>query len=109
LASDNTVYAQLTLDVGPEAVADMAHRLGVQSALDVVPAMGLGADAISPLEEASAYTTLAAGGVYSKPMAIRKVVLANGRWTPTPGASRSAGGRSPASPTSDADPPGERS
>ena len=57
----------------------MAHRLGVQSALDVVPAMGLGADAISPLEEASAYATLAAGGVYSKPMAIRKVVLANGK------------------------------
>jgi penicillin-binding protein 1A len=41
--------------------------------------MGLGADAISPLEEASAYATLAAGGVYSKPMAIRKVVLANGK------------------------------
>jgi penicillin-binding protein 1A len=79
LASDNTVYAQLTLDVGPDKVAEMAHRLGVRSTLDVVPAMGLGADAISPLEEASAYATLAAGGVYSKPMAIRKVVLANGK------------------------------
>jgi penicillin-binding protein 1A len=79
LASDNTVYAQLTLDVGPENVAEMAHRLGIQSALDVVPAMGLGADAISPLEEASAYATLAARGIYSKPMAIRQVVLANGK------------------------------
>jgi penicillin-binding protein 1A len=79
LASDNTVYAQLTLDVGPDKVAEMAHKLGVQSNLDVVPAMGLGADAISPLEEASAYATLAAGGIYSKPMAIRKVVLANGK------------------------------
>ena len=28
---------------------------------------------------ASAYATLAAGGIYSKPMAIRKVVLANGK------------------------------
>jgi penicillin-binding protein 1A len=79
LASDNTVYAQLTLDVGPENVAEMAHRLGIQSALDVVPAMGLGADAISPLEEASAYATLAARGIYSRPMAIRQVVLANGK------------------------------
>jgi penicillin-binding protein 1A len=79
LASDNTVYAQLTLDVGPEKVAEMAHKLGVLSHLDVVPAMGLGADAISPLEEASAYATIAAGGVYSKPMAIRKVVLGNGK------------------------------
>jgi penicillin-binding protein 1A len=79
LRSDNTVYAQLTLDVGPERVAEMAHRLGITSTLDVVPAMGLGADAISPLEEASAYATLAAGGIYSKPMAIRKVVLPGGK------------------------------
>jgi penicillin-binding protein 1A len=79
LRSDNTVYAQLTLDVGPEKVAAMAHRLGVRSHLEVVPAMGLGADAISPLEEASAYATLAAGGIYSRPMAIRKVVLASGK------------------------------
>ncbi len=79
LASDNTVYAQLTLDVGPEKVAAMARRLGIRSHLDVVPAMGLGADAISPLEEASAYATLAAGGIYSKPMAIREVRLANGK------------------------------
>ena len=79
LRSDNTVYAQLTLDVGPDKVAAMAHRLGITSHLDVVPAMGLGADAISPLEEASAYATLAAGGIYSKPMAIREVKLANGK------------------------------
>jgi penicillin-binding protein 1A len=79
LRSDNTVYAQLTLDVTPEKVAEMAHRLGITSALDVVPAMGLGADVISPLEEASAYTTLAAGGIYSRPMAIRKVVLPGGK------------------------------
>src|SRR6266536_298629 len=79
LRSDNTVYAQLTLDVGPDKVAEMAHRLGITSHLDVVPAMGLGADAISPLEEASAYATIAAGGVYSKPMAITKVVLAGGK------------------------------
>jgi penicillin-binding protein 1A len=79
LRSDNTVYAQLTLDVGPDKVAAMAHRLGIKSHLDVVPAMGLGSDSISPLEEASAYATLAAGGIYSKPMAITKVVLANGK------------------------------
>ena len=79
LRSDNTVYAQLTLDVGPDKVAAMAHRLGITSKLDVVPDMGLGADAISPLEEASAYTTIAAGGIYSKPMAITEVKLANGK------------------------------
>jgi penicillin-binding protein 1A len=82
LRSDNTVYAQLTLDVGPEKVAAMATKLGVRSPLDVngsfVPSMGLGTIAVSPLDMASAYATLAAGGVYSEPTGIRKVVLANG-------------------------------
>jgi len=79
LQSDNSVYAQLTLDVGPENVAAMAHELGVQSPLQPVPSIGLGANAVSPLDMASAYATLAAGGVYSRPMAIRKVILPNGK------------------------------
>jgi penicillin-binding protein 1A len=79
LQSDNTVYAQMTLDVGPQNVANMAHRLGVQSPLEPVPSIGLGSNAVSPLDMASAYATLAAGGVYSEPMAIRRVILANGK------------------------------
>ena len=83
LRSDNTVYAQLTLDVTPEAVAKMATKLGVRSPLSVdgafVPSIGLGAMDVSPLDMASAYATLAAGGIYSEPMAIRKVILADRR------------------------------
>ena len=83
LRSDNTVYAQLTLDVGPDKVGEMAQKLGVRSPLKVgghyVPAMGLGSIAVSPLDMASAYATLAAGGIYSEPTAIRKVVLPNGK------------------------------
>lgn len=82
LRSDNTVYARLTLDVGPENVGKMAYKLGVRTPLTVdggyVPSMGLGAIAVTPLDMASAYSTIAAGGVYSRPMAIRKVVLPNG-------------------------------
>ena len=83
LRSDNSIYAQLTLDVTPERVAAVARRLGVRTPLDVngtyVPAMGLGSIAVSPLDMASAYATLAAGGVYSEPTAIRKVVLPGGK------------------------------
>jgi penicillin-binding protein 1A len=82
LRSDNSVYAQLTLDVGPEKVAEMARRMGVRSQLDVrgayVPSIGLGSIAVSPLDLATAYSTLAAGGVHAEPMAIRRVVLADG-------------------------------
>jgi len=85
LQSDNTVYAQLTLDVGPSNVANMAHKLGVQTPLDPVPSIGLGSNSISPMDMASAYATLAAGGIYSKPMAIRKVFLAGGGEDPDAG------------------------
>jgi penicillin-binding protein 1A len=57
----------------------MAHRLGVTAALKPVASIGLGSDVVSPLDEASAYATLAAGGIYSKPMAITKVVLPGGK------------------------------
>jgi penicillin-binding protein 1A len=60
----------------------MATKLGVRSPLSVdgafVPSIGLGAMDVSPLDMASAYATLAAGGIYSEPMAIRKVVLPTG-------------------------------
>ena len=82
LRSDNSVYAQLTLDVTPEKVAEIARRMGVRSQLDIrgdyVPAIGLGSIAVSPLDLASAYATLAAGGIHAEPMAIRRVVLADG-------------------------------
>jgi penicillin-binding protein 1A len=78
--SDNTVYARLSLDVGPENVVTMARKLGIRtSPLEAVPSLALGSIGVTPLELASAYSTLAAGGVYSKPMAITKVVLPNGK------------------------------
>ena len=80
IQSDNTVYARLALDVGAQNIVDMARKLGVRtSKLTPDPSIALGAESVTPLEEASAYATLAAGGVYSKPMAITKVVLPNGK------------------------------
>jgi len=79
IRSDNAVYAQLTLDVTPEKVAETARKMGVQTPLAKVPSIGLGSVAVSPLDLASGYATLASGGVYSEPMAIRRVVLANGK------------------------------
>ena len=82
LRSDNAVYAQLTLDVTPEKVAEVARRMGVRSQLDIkgdyVPAIGLGSIAVSPLDLASSYATLASGGIHAEPMAIRRVILADG-------------------------------
>jgi len=79
LSSDNTIYAQLTLDVGPRYVWQMAHRLGIHMSPDrPVASIGLGALAVSPLDMAAAYSTFPAMGVYAKPMAITKVILPGG-------------------------------
>jgi penicillin-binding protein 1A len=81
VASDNTVYAQMILDVGPKKVCEAAKLLGIRTKLDCYPAEGLGGLrlGVTPLEMANAYATLAAGGMRSKPKAIRKVVFPDGK------------------------------
>jgi penicillin-binding protein 1A len=81
VASDNTVFAQLDLDVGPQHVAETAHSMGITSPLDGIPAEGIGGlrVGVSPLEMADAYSTLASGGVHHVPVAIRRVAFPGGR------------------------------
>jgi len=81
VASDNTVFAQLDLDVGPANVAATAKSMGIESPLDGIPAEGIGGlrVGVSPLEMADAYATLASGGIHRKPVAIRRVVFPGGR------------------------------
>lgn len=81
LASDNTVYAQLALDVTPERIVDVAHRMGVTSYINPDPAIVLGAlrYGVSPLEMASAYATLANNGKHRAPTAILRVTDSKGR------------------------------
>jgi penicillin-binding protein 1A len=78
LLSDNTVYARLTLDIGPKPIAQLAHEMGIQSQLKPVPSIVLGVNAVSPLDLASAYATLADGGVAHDPSILTKVVFPGG-------------------------------
>jgi penicillin-binding protein 1A len=81
VASDNTVFAQLDLDVGPQSVAATAKSMGITSPLDGIPAEGIGGlrVGVSPLEMADAYATLASGGIHRDPISIRRVVFPGGR------------------------------
>jgi len=80
LRSDNTVYAQLDLDLGPKSVAETAKSMGITTKLDGYPAEGLGGltRGVSPLEMANAYATLASGGMRNKPIAILRVKFPDG-------------------------------
>src|SRR5262249_30712711 len=60
--SDNAVYAQLTKLVGPAAIRSTAQSLGITSPLQNYYAIGLGAEAVNPLEMARAYSAFANGG-----------------------------------------------
>jgi penicillin-binding protein 1A len=60
--SDNTVYAQLTQLVQPKAVVKTAHELGITSPLKSYFAIGLGGEAVNPLEMARAFASFANGG-----------------------------------------------
>ena len=61
--SDNSVFSQLTRDVGPAAVVQTAHAVGITGPLQSYFAIGLGVEPVSVLEMARAYATFANGGV----------------------------------------------
>jgi penicillin-binding protein 1A len=71
--SSNSVAAQLTQEVGPRAVAEAAHRLGIASPLEDVPSLALGTSNVSPVELTGAYAPFANGGNAVIPYAILKI------------------------------------
>ena len=62
--SDNSVYAELGMDVGRDKVAQEANDMGIKTDLSTNPAMLLGGlkVGVTPLEMAFAYSTLANSG-----------------------------------------------
>ena len=76
LRSDNSVYIQLALDLGPDKVAQTAVDMGIKRRhVEGLPAESLGGlkYGVSPLEMATAYATIASGGYRNRPTAITKV------------------------------------
>ncbi|MGH2784540.1 MAG: PBP1A family penicillin-binding protein, partial [Actinomycetota bacterium] len=77
--SVNVVYAQVVQEIGAEKVVDVARRMGITSKLSPFPSIAIGAQEVSPLEMASAYSPLANGGFSSPPVAITKITDARGK------------------------------
>jgi penicillin-binding protein 1A len=88
LRSDNTVYAQMALDVGADRIVDVAHRMGIRTPLNNSPAIVLGGltYGVSPLEMASAYGTLANKGQHVEPTIILRIRDSSGKviWEANP-------------------------
>ena len=84
--SINTVSAKLIDRVGPKAVVDMTHKLGVSAKIPEQPSIALGAVEITVSDMVAAYSTFANQGVYIKPQMIMRIEDKKGRvlFEPTP-------------------------
>ncbi|MGF1666175.1 MAG: transglycosylase domain-containing protein [Acidimicrobiia bacterium] len=77
-SSTNTVYAQMSIDIGPENIVEMAHRMGIESEMRPVPSVTLGTSEVTPLEIASAYTNFSTNGALASPYLVSKITNAAG-------------------------------
>lgn len=73
--SDNTVFVQLALDIGLENVVEKAHEMGITSEVEAYPSTAIGGlgKGVTPLEMASAYSTLPNQGVHMRPYLVERV------------------------------------
>lgn len=78
VASTNVVYCQLAVQVGADKITEVAHRMGIKSPLAPYPAVVLGGSAVSPLEMAASYSTLANQGWRVDSYLIQRIEDADG-------------------------------
>ncbi len=80
--SRNVVAVQLGMKLGMDSIANLAHRMGLNSVIAPYPSSAIGASAVQPLDLVAVYTTFANLGTPVEPRFIyriedknRKVVL----------------------------------
>ncbi len=78
----NLPAVKLITQIGPEMVVSLARQLGIRSPMEPTPSLALGAAAVSPLEMAVAYSTLANKGRRVGPKIIERIVGPKGRPVP---------------------------
>jgi penicillin-binding protein 1A len=71
--SVNSITAQLVQRIGPEAVIEYAHKLGIQSKLDTIPSVGLGSSDVNLFEMVGAYSTFLNKGVWTEPLFVTRI------------------------------------
>ncbi|HXD94295.1 MAG TPA: transglycosylase domain-containing protein [Bacteroidia bacterium] len=75
----NYVSAALMKKFGPQAVVNLARRMGVTSRLEAVPALCLGVADISLYEMVGANSTFANQGTYVQPIFVTRIEDKNGK------------------------------
>ena len=76
--SNNWISAYLMNHYGPDAIITHVRRMGVESPIDAVPSICLGACDLKLIEMVGAMSTFANQGVYVKPVFITRIEDKNG-------------------------------
>ncbi|MEO6607042.1 MAG: PBP1A family penicillin-binding protein [Aestuariivirga sp.] len=76
--SINTIAVKLMVEVGRKNVEAMAHLVGIQGKLDPYPTMAIGTSALTLMDLATGYATIAADGKLAKPYAVLEIRRPNG-------------------------------
>lgn len=71
--SENNISAWVLKQFTPEAVAQMAHKMGITSFIDPVPSVFLGTAEITVKEMVAAYSIFANKGVYNSPLPVYRI------------------------------------
>lgn len=71
--SKNTCSVRLIEKISPQAVVEVAHAMGISAPLPNNLTLALGTGDLTPLELANAFATIAALGIHSEPIFIRKI------------------------------------
>lgn len=77
--SYNPATTRLALQVGMPKIVALGHALGITSTLQPYPAVALGATAVAPVELATVYASLAAGGIRPPVHGLVAVVDSHGK------------------------------
>jgi membrane peptidoglycan carboxypeptidase len=77
--SINCAFLRLGVRVGLGKIIHVARQLGIRTPLQPYPSMIIGSEAVTPLEMAAAYATMADDGVYHPPVFVTRVVTPSGR------------------------------
>jgi penicillin-binding protein 1B len=76
--SFNMATVRLGLDIGLEPISDVLQRLGLEQKPQLYPSMLLGSLALTPIEVAQVYNTIANGGFRTPLRAVRSVIAEDG-------------------------------
>jgi penicillin-binding protein 1A len=76
--SINTIPVRLAQAIGRDKIAEVAHRMGINTELRITRSMPLGASEVTVIDQAAGYAVFASGGYKATPYAFTQIINSRG-------------------------------